>query len=143
MTVRLTLPYPISANRYWRTIVAKKQGRAITFVSEEAKAYKQECGLIARVSGVREPIDGMVALRVRLIPKNRVCMDLDNCLKVSIDALKGVVYDDDAQVYRINAERCQPDSKGARLEIEIERIDPQAELHIEPQREAVAAADPF
>lgn len=47
-------------------------------------------------------------------------MDLDNALKVSIDALKGIVFADDSQVYRIVAERADPDpAGGARLEVEI------------------------
>ena len=115
--MRLILPYPVSANRYWRTIVAKKQQRAITFVSDEAKSYKAECGWRAKAAGWK-PLIGPVELRVRLVPKNGVCMDLDNALKVTIDALKGIVYGDDAQVYRIVAERAEADPRGARLEVE-------------------------
>jgi len=122
--VKLVLPYPVSANRYWRTVVAQrrdgpKKPRALTFVSEEAKAFKSECAWRAKAAGFREPLAGTVELRVRLVPKNRVCMDLDNALKVTIDALKGIVYGDDAQVYRIVADRADPDPAGARLEIEI------------------------
>lgn len=134
--IRLVLPYPVSANRYWRTIVAKKQARALTFVSDEAKSYKAECGWIAKAAGCREPLTGIVALHMRLVPKNRVCMDLDNALKVSIDALKGIVYADDAQVYRITAERLQPDAKGPRLEVDVQCIDPQADLLAPRETEA-------
>jgi crossover junction endodeoxyribonuclease RusA len=116
--MKLILPYPVSANRYWRTIVAKRQQRALTFVSDEAKAYKAECGWRAKAAGCR-PLAGAVELRIALIPKNRVCMDLDNALKVTIDALKGIVYGDDAQVFKIVAERRDPDPAGARLEIEV------------------------
>jgi len=117
--VILVLPYPVSANRYWRTIVAKKQLRAITFVSDEAKSYKAQCAWLAKAAGFRVPLNGAIELRISLVPKNRVCMDLDNALKVTIDALKGVVYADDAQVYRIVAQRADPDPAGARLEIEV------------------------
>jgi crossover junction endodeoxyribonuclease RusA len=65
---------------------------------------------------------GQIELRIRLVPKNRVCMDLDNALKVTIDALKTIVYADDAQVYRIIAERAEPDPSGARLEVEAAEI---------------------
>ncbi len=68
---------------------------------------------------VRAPMGGLIELRLRLVPRNRICMDLDNCLKVAIDALKGIVYDDDGQVYRITAERAEPDERGARLEVEV------------------------
>jgi crossover junction endodeoxyribonuclease RusA len=121
--MKLVLPYPVSANRYWRTVVNKRTGRAMTFVSKEAEAYKQEVGLKARVAGCRVPMRGAVELRVKLVPKNGICMDLDNCLKVTIDALKGIVYGDDAQVYRIVAERHLPDPNGARLEIEAVALD--------------------
>lgn len=117
--VKIILPYPVSANRYWRTFVPNGQRRPITLVSEEAKAYKEECGWLAKAAGVRVPFAGTVELHVRLVPENRVCMDLDNCLKVTVDALKGIVYEDDDQIYRIVAERADPDSTGKRLEIDI------------------------
>jgi crossover junction endodeoxyribonuclease RusA len=89
-------------------------------VSDEAKAYKEECGWRAKLAGVREPMMGPVEVRFRLVPANRVCMDLDNALKVSIDALKGIVFADDSQVYRLVAERADPDPQGgARLEVEV------------------------
>ena len=122
--MKLVLPYPVSANRYWRTVVAQrrdgpKKPRALTFVSDEAKSYKTECAWRAKEAGFRVPMAGAVELRMRLVPKNRICMDLDNALKVSIDALKGIVYADDAQVFKIVAERADPDPAGARLEVEI------------------------
>lgn len=122
--MKLILPYPVSANRYWRTVVSQrrdgpKKPRALTFVSEEAKAYREEVGWRARAAGCRTPTQGLVELRIALVPKNRVCMDLDNALKVTIDALKGIVYGDDAQVFKITAERRDPDPAGARLEVEI------------------------
>lgn len=122
--MKLILPYPVSANRYWRTFAynakATKKAKAVTVPSEEAKSYKAECGWLAKAAGCRTPIVGPVELRFRLVPANGVCMDLDNCLKVAIDALKGIVFEDDSQVYRIIAERADPDPTGRRLEVEIE-----------------------
>ena len=40
--VRLVLPSPPSANRYWRSFVPRAGTRAITVVSDEAKAYKRD-----------------------------------------------------------------------------------------------------
>jgi len=111
--MKLTLPYPISANRYWRN------ARGRTFVSSEAKAYKQAVALIARNAGLYEPaLISAVALDVRLIPKSGVCMDLDNALKVTIDALNGIAYEDDSQVRKIVAQRMPPDGVG-RLLVEV------------------------
>ena len=40
-------------------------------------------------------------------------MNLDNCLKVTFDALNGVVYRDDRQIKRIrNVEYAEPDGVG-------------------------------
>lgn len=121
--ITLTLPYPVSANRYWRTVVNKRTLRAMTFVSEEAKSFKSEVGWTAKAQGLRIPLRGPVELIVKLIPKNGVCMDLDNALKVTIDALKGIAYADDSQVRRIDAERLDPDGAGERLEVTIRERD--------------------
>lgn len=121
--VRLRLPYPVSANRYWRHFGYNPRSggkaRAVTFVSEDGKAFKEECQWLARAAGVRSPLAGTLELHVRLIPENRVCMDLDNALKVVIDALKGIVYEDDGQIYRIVAERGDADPAGKHLEVEV------------------------
>jgi crossover junction endodeoxyribonuclease RusA len=115
---RLVLPYPISANDYWRHIAHPKTRRPVTIVSREAKAYRALVGMHAR-SVIAKPIAGPVELCFRLFPENRICLDLDNALKVAIDALKGVAFLDDSQVVKINAERCAPDSGKKRLEVAI------------------------
>jgi Holliday junction resolvase RusA-like endonuclease len=57
----------------------------------------------ARVAGMR-PIAGDIALAVDVYrPARRG--DLDNCLKVMIDSLKGVAFVDDSQVVHITARR--------------------------------------
>ena len=121
--MRLVLPYPVSANRYWRTFTyldkVTRKPKAVTVPSEEAKTFKAEAGWRAKEAGCRAPLSGPVEVRFILVPANRVCMDLDNALKVSIDALKGIVFTDDSQVYRLVAVRAEPDAKGARLEVEI------------------------
>lgn len=141
--IRLELPYPVSANRYWRTITHPQTKRALTLVSKDAKAYKAEVGWKARAAGIRSPLLGTVELRIQLVPKNRVCMDLDNALKVTIDALKGIAYEDDSQVMKITAERTQPNGVGG-LVVEIESFeDPVAPqlFHVEPERRGSLLAE--
>ncbi|HET7663881.1 MAG TPA: RusA family crossover junction endodeoxyribonuclease [Rhodanobacteraceae bacterium] len=146
--VRLVLPYPLSANRYWRSFVPRGGKRAVTTVSDEAKAYREAVGWKARAAGIRQPIEGRVALTVRLYPDRPQdwakraqrdpdgwddgvrCIDLDNALKVLLDALKGIAFGDDKWVRRIDAERCEPDAQGARVEVTIaplvrERVAPE------------------
>ena len=100
----LRLDYPVSANRYWRTF----RGRTVR--SSEADAYKDGVRRVAWQAGVVALADPVV-VRITLHPKqtkrgvaSRTRMDLDNCIKVTLDALNGVAYRDDSQVVRLVAE---------------------------------------
>lgn len=135
--VRLVLPPALSANRYWQPV---KIGPRITIVpTKEAKAYRSEVAMLARQAGA-QPVRGRVALKVRMYPgrpqdwAKRAAkdpdgwddtvrsIDLDNALKVLLDALKNVAFDDDSWVRRIDAERCEPDEHGARVVVEVTPI---------------------
>lgn len=141
-TITLILPYPISANRYWASRMVKpKAGPSFvsTYVTAEAKAYKSEVGWLAKAAGIRSPLPGRVAVAYTLYPnrpqdwQTRMrkhgaswddsvqCIDLDNAQKVLLDALKGVVFEDDKWVRRITAERAEPDGE-ARLVVTITPI---------------------
>lgn len=133
----LSLPYPISANRYWRhRVVRGPRPMAQTYVSQEAEAYKADVLAIALQSGARR-IDGKVSLRMALYPSlpkdwhkrseaerdTLRCIDLDNALKVTLDALKGIAFGDDALVREIVAVRMEPDEKGARVVVTVEGME--------------------
>jgi crossover junction endodeoxyribonuclease RusA len=99
----LNLDYPVSANRYWRSF----NGRMVK--SAEANDYQRHVSLVARAYGA-EMINGPVKIWVTLMPKlnadgseSKVCIDLDNCLKVALDALQGIAFDNDRQIRRIVA----------------------------------------
>ena len=118
----LNLPYPVSANRYWR-IWRNKAVR-----SAEATAYKSVVRRIAQEAGVM-PSEGSVAVCLRLIPKankdgsaSKTVIDLDNALKVTLDALQGIVYENDKQVRRIVAEYSSEPVAGGGLAVEIEEL---------------------
>lgn len=128
--IELTLPYPISANRYWRSFVPRGHQRAIVTLSDEAKAYKQDVGVLVRKAGVRQPLAGRVAIEILLYPKRPLdwakrarkapltwdddvmCLDLDNANKVLLDSLKGLAIEDDRWVREIHARRMEPDGEG-------------------------------
>ena len=121
--VRLNLPYPVSANRYWR-IWRNKAVR-----SAEATAYKSVVRRIAQEAGVM-PSEGSVAVWLRLIPKaykdgsaNKMVIDLDNALKVTLDSLQGIAYENDKQVRRIAAEYDSEPVAGGGLVVEIEELE--------------------
>lgn len=139
--IKLVLPYPVSANRYWASMA--RGGRAITYVTQEAKSYKSEVGWIAKQAGVNptaKPVEiGAITLiapafrqqfdkHMRLVEvKNGSVINLDNCLKVTFDALNGVAYVDDKQIKRIRGpiEYGEPQGKGA-LIIEVGEFVPAA-----------------
>lgn len=111
MHVEVMLPYPPSTNRYWRTF----KGR--TYVSSEATAYKKA---VRQIIGWHDMYLFDVALHVTLHPKltskgqaSRVCIDLDNGLKVLIDALQGILIADDKQVRELHAHYGDPVRDGA------------------------------
>lgn len=121
--VVLSLPYPISTNRYWRTF------RSRQIVSKEAVAYKARVAAIAAENGIK-PTAKTVGLTVQLIPKankdgsaSKVCLDLDNCLKVCLDALQGAAYENDNQVRRIVAEYGSEPIAGGGLVVKVEELD--------------------
>lgn len=76
------------------------------------------------------PSEGSVAVRLRLIPKankdgsaNKTVIDLDNALKVALDALQGIAYHNDRQVRRIVAEYADEPVAGGGLAVEIEELE--------------------
>lgn len=81
------LPYPPSANRYWRVF----RGRAVK--SPEARAYQANVQKQAQ----SQRFEGPVAVKIHAWKPSRRG-DLDNLLKVALDALSGVAYDDDSQI---------------------------------------------
>jgi crossover junction endodeoxyribonuclease RusA len=167
----IRLPYPISANRYWRIVGGggrggSGRGPARIMVSAEAQAYKREVATAARLHGFNPPewpapagqgVEVCVQLHPRSIkakpePKakgkaqltqaqpgqspsaaqgkaqagltaSEVVLDLDNALKVTLDSLNGVAWDDDSQVRRISAEY-GPACEGGGLTVWIGRIRP-------------------
>jgi len=136
--ITLTLPYPLSANRYWKAI--RIPGRTMMAPSKEAKAYKAAVAAEARAAGIRDVIRGRVAVTIRLYPARPAdwakrarkdpdnwddsvrCIDLDNARKVLYDALTGVAFEDDKWIRRDAAVRCEPDEHGARVEVTIEPL---------------------
>lgn len=119
-TVRLTLPAPPSANRYWRVF----RNRAV--MSDEAREYKRLVAYLAQRAGL-EPAAGEIVLTVRWYRARR-SGDLSNRIKIVEDALRGVVYVDDKQVVELHAFR-DDDKANPRVEIVATELPPREESH--------------
>lgn len=109
----LTLPYPPSSNRYWRNV----KGRVV--VSREAREYKKTVAKLALVQrGSEKAIAGRCMVVAHFYrPARRG--DLDNLLKVVLDALRGIAYGDDSQITYIAASRFES-PKEPRAEVTIQ-----------------------
>ena len=155
--ITLVLPYPVSANRYWatRTVRVRATGKSMTmtYVTPEAVEYKAEVAKRAKLAGLRIPVDGRVLLTLGLYPQRPKdwakrsqndpdfwdddvrCLDLGNCEKVMEDALNGVAWIDDKQVFKTIKERHEPDELGARL---VATIQPYVRARVAPDLFAAA-----
>lgn len=145
MTVTLKLPYPPSANIYWRHRVmnaSSKGGRpmATTFLSADAKLFKKNVLALARAAGVVAPILGRIKVEIWLYPNQPkdwaarvrklgptwddgvLCLDIDNANKVLLDSMKDVVFEDDKFVRVLIAQRMEPDAGGARVVVRVTPI---------------------
>lgn len=91
---RFQIPLPPSANRYWR----KFRNRMV--VSQEAVDYKRIVAEIAIKEGVLPvPGDTILSLEIYFI---NVKSDLDNRIKITLDALNGIAYLDDNDIFELH-----------------------------------------
>jgi crossover junction endodeoxyribonuclease RusA len=89
------LPFPPSANVYWRTF------RGMTVVSKEARQYKE---FVAALLHNVLPLAGALSLVIEYhFPTE--AGDLSNRIKVLEDALNGIAYEDDKQVIGLTASK--------------------------------------
>lgn len=114
--MKLRLPYPPSANRYWRT----DRGH-LPHLSDEAKAYKKQVAwaLVAQL-GRAKPLQGDVVLHL-VVFRPRKAGDLSNRIKVLEDVLQGYAYEDDSQVVELHALRLD-DKANPRVEVRVEPV---------------------
>lgn len=152
--ITVTLAWPVSANRYWRSFVPRGHQRAIVTLSDEAKAYKRDVAQRLLLAGIRNPILGRVSVHVQVYPAKPAdaekrmrkdplnwddtvrCLDLDNARKVLYDALKGLAFEDDARIFKDSAERMEPDGE-ARVVVTIAPI-----VRTSPQSTLIEEASP-
>ena len=79
------------------------RGRAITpaHTREETKRVRE----YLQWTGPAEPFAGDLAVILRYRRTNRTVVDIDNLVKLTLDAANGVLWADDAQITRLDAEK--------------------------------------
>lgn len=97
-TKRLILPMPPTLNH--RLMPAN--GRLIK--SPEARTYAEAVAWQAK-QVFHEPVTCRVEVSVIMHPARGEGQDVDNCVKGVLDALTGVAWNDDSQVWRLLIER--------------------------------------
>lgn len=111
---------PVSANHMWRSSVAKGTGRPFTYMPTEAKNTKQFWQLTAqnqlKKQGKNMLLGDCIHIDIKFHFENKMRRDIDNYLKVALDALTGVVYEDDRQIKSLRAEKFY-DPASPRIEI--------------------------
>ena len=94
MTQTITLnTTPPSLNRAYRSY----RGKIV--LSAEAKAFKDALQQLAP----NDKVLGKIHLEVNLTFADKRKRDLDNYLKVLIDSMKNLFFEDDDQIYKITA----------------------------------------
>ncbi len=111
--IKLILPYPPSVNSLYATF----RGRRI--ISAKGRQFKRDVGLLAKSQGAKILL-GDLSVTFRVFRPKKTG-DLDNRLKISQDALKGICFDDDKQIIEIHAFRFD-DKDNPRIEIDIKKL---------------------
>ncbi len=111
----LTLPFPPSANRYWRHVGKK------VLLSAEARWYRECCEFGCAAQWKGGPLVGKVRIVADLFfPDLRG--DLDNRVKQLLDGMQTTVLSNDSQVWDLRLIR-HTDKENPRVEVTIEEIE--------------------
>ena len=117
MTISITLLWvPISTqNAYW-------QHGKIRYMKKEAKQTKDSYILQCKKQYKGKPIKSLLSIYIRLYFKDKRVRDWDNWHKISMDALTGIVYEDDSQIKLATIQIMERDKENPRIELILEEI---------------------
>ncbi len=106
----LTLPYPPLLNHYLR-----RSAHGV-YQTPEAAAYKEEAAYTARLAGL-EPLEGAIVVAMDVYrPRKRG--DIDAPIKLPLDALNRIAWEDDSQIVELHIHRFD-DKHNPRIELSI------------------------
>lgn len=98
------------------------RGRFATrYMTTAGKALKEAYQWEAKSQWRKKPLRGDVSLSITLYFGTKRRSDLDNFNKLSLDALTGIVYEDDSQICELVLRRGY-DKQNPRIEIEAKEV---------------------
>lgn len=89
------------------------------YTPQGTKDYEDFVGWKAK-EVIKEPLEGDIALYIRVYVNRNVFADIDNIAKAIMDGLNGVAYKDDRQVVCLSIQRIK--DREERVEIELEEV---------------------
>jgi crossover junction endodeoxyribonuclease RusA len=89
-------------------------------VSQEARAYKAQAGWLAKSQNA-ELLDGDIAVTLKLYRPQKKG-DIDNRIKVLLDALQGVAFENDSQIVELHVFRYD-DKANPGVEVELWQVE--------------------
>lgn len=93
--ISFILPYPPTANTYWRhPTKGKLAGRHL--ISEKGRAYRAEVQALALTQKLNIGMNGRLKVNIQVLKPDNRKRDLDNLLKSLLDSIvkAGIVEDD-------------------------------------------------
>lgn len=113
--IHLTLPVPPSVNRLYRATC--QRGYPRLYKHPKAQAYMDEVCLLTRHL---DPLACEVAVELHVY-RPRKKGDLDNYMKLLLDSLNSIAFEDDKQIVEIHAYRYD-DKRNPRAEVTVRPI---------------------
>lgn len=117
MNITLTLPWPPTANTYWR-----RNGNRY-FLSNKGQDYRNTIVKTCFIYAGLFDEDARLKVSIQAFPPDKRKRDLDNLFKSLIDSLQSArIFHDDSQIDQLSIQR-MPDNEN-KVIVEIERINP-------------------
>jgi len=91
-------------------------------MKKDAKDTKESYVLQSRIQYKGKPLKTLLTVYIRIYFGDKRVRDWDNWHKISMDALTGIVYDDDSQIKVATIQLMEPDKQNPRIEILIDEL---------------------
>lgn len=91
------------------------------YITKKGRELKESYQLLARQQWREEPLQGDLGVKIWLWFGDKRRRDFDNFHKLSIDALNGIVWEDDSQIKEAVILLCY-DKENPRIEIEVTKL---------------------